>query len=183
MSLTLSSLSTSISVYTNSRSYLRSCAVRNYHVTVTPLFRVMINLWSRQHSGVVHGMLAIVTRRSLSPERETNEAVVSRGQTFRGKGTSGHYCQHSVIQWNFILVTSRRSVMSKKCNRAMRAMRNWSFIRAGLREGDIKSNEERGKERDKVKAGRTTTKELREINGGKSCSQQRGKGSRIYRQL
>ena len=26
-----------------------------------------------------------------------------------GKGTSGHYCQHSVIQWNFIRVTSRRS--------------------------------------------------------------------------
>ena len=22
--------------------------------------------------------------------------LVSRGQTFRGKGTSGHYCQHSV---------------------------------------------------------------------------------------
>ena len=38
MSLTLSSLSTAISVYTNSRSYLRSCAVRNYHVTVTPLY-------------------------------------------------------------------------------------------------------------------------------------------------
>ena len=38
-------------------------------MTVTPLFRVMINLWSRQHSGVVQGMLAIVTRRSLSPER------------------------------------------------------------------------------------------------------------------
>ena len=51
-----------------------------------------------------------------------------------GKGTSGHYCQHSVIQWNFIRVTSRRSVTrtSKKCNRAMRAMRNWSFISAGL---------------------------------------------------
>ena len=27
-----------------------------------------------------------------------------------GKGTSGHYCQHSVIQWNFISVTSRNSV-------------------------------------------------------------------------
>ena len=36
-----------------------------------------------------------------------------------GKGTSGHYCQHSVIQWNFIRVTSRRSVTSKKCNRAI----------------------------------------------------------------
>ena len=58
--------------------------------------------------------------------------LVSRGQTFRGRGTSGHYCQHSVIQWNFIRVTSRRSVTSKKCNCAMRAMRNWSFISAGL---------------------------------------------------
>ena len=58
--------------------------------------------------------------------------LVSRGQTFRGRGTSGHYCLHSVIQWNFIRVTSRRSVTSKKCNCAMRAMRNWSFISAGL---------------------------------------------------
>ena len=49
-----------------------------------------------------------------------------------GKGTSGHYCQHSVIQWNLIRVTSRPSVTSKKCNRAIRAMRNWSFISAGL---------------------------------------------------
>ena len=30
-----------------------------------------------------------------------------------GKGTSGHYCQHSVIQWNFISVTSRHSVTRK----------------------------------------------------------------------
>ena len=56
-------------------------------------------------------------------------ALVSCSQMFRGKGTSGHYCQHSVIQWNFIRVTSRHSVTSKKCNCAMR---NWSFIRAGL---------------------------------------------------
>ena len=33
-----------------------------------------------------------------------------------GKGTSGHYCQHSVIQWNFIGVTSRHSVIARKCN-------------------------------------------------------------------
>ena len=49
--------------------------------------------------------------------------------TFRGKGMSGHYCEHSVIQWNFIRVTSRRSAMNKKCNRSIR---NWSFISAGL---------------------------------------------------
>ena len=29
------------------------------------------------------------------------------------KGTSGHYCQHSVIEWNFISVASRHSVTSK----------------------------------------------------------------------
>ena len=38
--------------------------------------------------------------------------LVSRGQTLE-KGTSGHYCQHSVIQWNFINVTSRQSVTRK----------------------------------------------------------------------
>ena len=75
----------------------------------------------------MNGLLCLRRLHYLTPE-----ILVSRGQTFRGRGTSGHYCQHSVIQWNFIRVTSRRSVTSKKCNCAMRAMRNWSFISAGL---------------------------------------------------
>ena len=35
----------------------------------------------------------------------------------QAKGTSGHYCQHSVIQWNFISVTSRHSVTHENAKR------------------------------------------------------------------
>ena len=65
-----------------------------YHVTVTPLLRVMINLMSHQHSGVVHGMLAIVTRRSLPWNvwpRETR--LFARGFSLRETRPANFVCR------------------------------------------------------------------------------------------
>ena len=60
--------------------------LRNYHVTVTPLLRVMINLRSRQHSGFVRGILAIMTRRSIVTKHRGSNG--NRLRTISGKSLS-----------------------------------------------------------------------------------------------